>query len=219
MIIRIGEQTKEFLKILDLQYPFTLEELKSHRNKVLMINHPDKGGTHEIGVKINLAFEALEPLAHESEVVTKKERLVDTPWKNDIFAQLQTCPQCLGRGTIKKDEFTEICPDCWTTRSYRTFEHIFFGYLSIKGCGAQLKICLVCNGTGKHKFRISEFCVACNGSGKSQIRCKTCMGTGEVHVSSTERTCGACKGFGKIEIKLWNPVIAKGGILNRGRKK
>ncbi|GAA6617558.1 J domain-containing protein [Scytonema sp. NUACC26] len=52
-------QLQESLNVLELDFPFTLEELKrAYRTKALKV-HPDRGGSHESFVALNKAYKSL----------------------------------------------------------------------------------------------------------------------------------------------------------------
>jgi len=208
MRIIIGDKTKEYLSLLGLSYPFSFEQLKIAFRLFLFKHHPDKGGSNE---KTVLGIEAYKNLRNLSQGVEKNEPIIDDPFKDDLFALTEECPECKGKkGRYVNDEVS-ICKDCYKQISINDYAFIWPWFEQSKGCGYTIKKCPICLGNGITKR--GNICPACNGSGFSKIRCKTCKGEGIVTIKSHFQHCSKCKGLGKIELNPWNPVIPKGAVL------
>ena len=108
MKITIGDRTKKFMDILGLQkYPFSDVDLKIAYRKVIVENHPDKGGSEEKTKKINEAYEELKFIALViTEEKARKVKNQAEKENEDIFKSIywEKCTECNGTGKIIIDK-------------------------------------------------------------------------------------------------------------------
>ena len=206
MRITIGESTKQYMKILNLNdYPFTTEALKTNFRKLIKKVHSD----------INKRPNSKEKTQKLIEAYTNLKNLVVTPLEQekafgdfekdneDIFALYNTCPICKGKRKQKGlKKVYHKCPKC-------------------HGTGNKTSICRICNGTGKFRRKRGDIvdCLRCKGFGRFVyfgVFCCHCFGRGRTWTSNnilSTTNCWNCGGLGKVKINPFNPVIPKGAVL------
>ena len=204
MRITIGQNTEKNMQVLGIdQYPFDSMTLKKNYRDLLLINHPDKSNGNkdkakEVTIKILKAYKELKNLAIDVE-----QKDLDIEVDEDMFSLKETCKDCKGQGKIFHTERKMPCPCSFTSRN-------FFLFLKT---GSDTT-CKDCHGTGKFKQARSKRVVTCRRcKGKGRIVCPLCHGIGYKSKPMGHITCSRCEGTGKIELKPFNPVIPKGGVL------
>lgn len=218
MIIKIGGETEKHLKILDISYPFTTDELKSSYRKLIKKNHPDKGGSKEKSQELNKSYKYLLLLAvnPDPEKLRQLEKQQEEEEK-DIFALWEHCTHCNGKGyNIVQHDNTVLC-DCVYGWARRYTPGLFMLLNNFIPSRAKSK-CRDCNATGMFTLRNGRkvVCRKCKGSGVFIWHCRECNDTGIIFKgkdNTIKQTCFHCEGLGKIKIDPFNPVIRKGAIL------
>jgi len=227
--IEFSGDTIKDLKLFELIYPFTKNDLKKKYRDLVMQYHPDKHPEiQEDKIKtINVAFKNLSKIALEkidvkislSEELKKKYKLEE----EDIFTLYNPCPECNGsRVTYKIITVSKTCSNCGGTGKVK---------LKCKFCDngtyttkSGYKIpCRRCNGTGIWR---EVFCNKCSSSYKNNwgdllrnmINDYWDFGT-TYEEKKIEQVCTNCQGRGKIKYEPSNPVIKKGAILRMKNKK
>lgn len=193
MKIKIGDKTKEYMKILEVtEYPFTISILQTNYKALLMKNHPDRGGSNEKTACIITAYKELKNLAIGTPQKIEKKKLKC----KDIFSLFELCPICGGTGkrfvksyrmVDKTQGKTRIktCPDCLGKKVYYPpGEH-------------ELSPCKLCKGWGTIKLSKNLFNFFYRDYEEVII----------------EEVCYNCNGEGEYELDLNNPVIPKGAVL------
>ena len=172
--------------ILNLEVPFTKEELKHNFRELCFKYHPDLGGSAEKFKEIKDAYDLLLPFCVTS---CDKEVVLNTTVEGSLIFDLG---KGLG-GLVNSDD----CPNCKGKGWYKAFHRDF----------SHEEICYACNGTGGHGSIFSFL----EGRGRWQP-CSICMGLGIIHRRSVPKevlhTCLNCKGTGQI--RILNPVLWKG---------
>lgn len=207
MLIKIGGKTESYLKVLGLSYPFDESTLRSAFRKCLFEVHPDHSNdpkANEKTIKVNEAYSALLPLSSKS---LQKQEIEEISFKisknksSDIFALYDNCGYCSGSGKIPGNEWMSEECDC-------------------SKAGHPGEFILACNKCQNGKFTLRSGrvvdCLGCHGTGIFiRTTCKTCRGTGRHSFFSTTtlQDCLYCSGTGQVEVKPFNPVIPKGGVL------
>jgi len=211
MLIRIGGETQSAMDFLGLkQYPFSSKDISKCFRLAAKVHHPDYGGTNENMRKVLMFYKKIKHLAIDS--IDKGVEVFEELENTDIFDLFdnQKCPQCNGNKTILKyyEVWKETCPKC-------------------DGKGIVELKCKYCN-DGKFTLRSGRIieCRSCKGTGKFTPRCNVCHGSGftgqynrhsmNFYTTKTrEETCPNCKGKGFIRVKVnpFNPVIPKGAVL------
>jgi DnaJ-class molecular chaperone len=188
LTIKISDKTRNSLKILNLDYPFTYEELKNNYRLLLLKNHPDHNGNKEKTIKIIEAYNKVKNLAININK-ENQEKIIGEAEK-DIFDFVENCNICNGTGNKIIRQQNCLCIN---------------GYILI--------YCKACNATGKFKQKRGKIvnCFKCNGTGRFKKTCNICNGIG--YIKETETYCFKCNGTGKIKLDPFNPVIPKGAIL------
>jgi DnaJ-class molecular chaperone len=207
MLISISDGTRKKMELLGIKdYPFSETILKSAYREKAKQYHPDLNNGNEkaaaIFRKIKESYEALQPL---SMCVTEEERSFEEVKQNkakeDIFAVYDKCSHCHGTGIVTQqrtdwNSFSErVCPSC-------------------------MRKCNKCdNGKFTLKSGRKVNCLKCGGEGIILVYkeyCYTCMNKRKIisyELKEYKKLCSYCKGTGKIELDLFNPVIPKGAVL------
>lgn len=201
------KKTKEYMKLIGLvAYPFTKNELKRAYREAAKANHSDKGGDEERMKKVNEANEQLANLAlsdvseHDKNAEHTLQRI---EMEEDMFKVYGRCSICNGSGiTVSIYHRRMHCENC-----------------SGNGFNTKDIPCNRCKGTGKFTLKSGRVvsCLTCKGTGifkTVQRTCSVCEGFGSVFEPyKSEMHCSLCKGTGKVEVRVYNPVIRKGSIL------
>lgn len=174
MLITIGQNTEKQMKILGIEnYPFSASMLKQNFRNLIQINHPDKkGGSKEKAQNIIDAYNNLKNLALND--ITEKDKnnaeTIIAEQERDIFAVLDTCPNCKGIGEIISDWIQNKCVNCYSVEQRLFFTNknrssiLLFSFnrnwLSTSSCKdrkcpakTSKKICPKCKGTGKIEIK------------------------------------------------------------------
>jgi DnaJ-class molecular chaperone len=216
--VRISQGTEKAMRLLGLEsYPFTERQLRdAYWAKSKEFHSKDD----EKMRKINLAKEKLENLAtpegDKSIVKEEVNELLAEYMEANPFAIMETCNSCLGTGERSIDDTNRplgkrVCPWC-NGEKFQFFT----------------KPCYTCEGTGKFSKNRKDPvpCRVCRGTGiykgikidrtfKTPMLCNMCYGVGYDCEGYEQKKvmCPDCKGMGKKELKLFNPVIPNGAIL------
>lgn len=190
MQITIGNRTRKNMEVLLIEsYPFVEDELKSKYRELMLIHHPDKGGSELKAKQIIQAYKELLPLSKqvskdEFEISERKKRIQEEIDK-DMFAIYEDCKICHGEGKIKRYENNIIkCKIC-QNGFIRNKRETYFDFLD------------------RIYFGKAEKCYQCKGYGYLK-------GIGQKEIIEN---CHNCNGTGKIKIDIFNPVIPKGAVL------
>lgn len=165
--------------VLELQYPFTKEELTNSFRKMAFKVHPDMGGKPEQFIKVKAAYDDLLTVIPDESTDSTKKYTSD----GHLFSELgkglgdlinsNDCPECHAAGytvtTHTHTYYEETCPNCegrgyvWTAREF------FFSF-SFSG----MEKCTRCQGHGGFKghsagFTSTHYCYHCNGTGQIEI--------------------------------------------------
>lgn len=204
MIISISDNTKKALTTLNLQWPFSNQDLKKNYRALLMEVHPDRnnGNGKERAIQIIKAYNILKNLAIDCLSSKPKEEK-----EGDIFADVykEKCDICKGTGHKIEMSSPKYCHNCSSM--------FFVGMLKKK---YQSRKCYDCRGTGIFELK----------SGR-KVECRKCEGTGhffpKCHICDNKRIlqggenikikCWNCKGKGYTKIDPFNPVIPRGAVL------
>ena len=173
--------------ILNLQIPFTEEDLKQSFRLKAKETHPDRGGDAETFKSVFDAYEFLQGfISIKSSGYVKGVRTFEGQIMSDLGQGLgpttngKTCDKCDGRGytmTINRILVSgEECAACGGSGLfYKSKSHMYYGW---------------------------------------PVRCGRCQGRGNFNAVYEERniyhTCTHCSGTGEVEIH--NPVLQKGGM-------
>ena len=160
------------IRVMQLDYPPTLEKLDTKRRELVKIHHPDKGGDRFLFQQVQDAYEVLKPAARDGRL---NERLHD----NLIEGRH---PSTLGRG------FSPPMPKCLTC------EGKGFHYTQ-KMTTDGFQPCERCKGSGDfHPWWTTgvRACKFCQGSGitlrelptQVKVICRSCEGEGEIYISN-----------------------------------
>ena len=209
MRISLGENSKKALKLFNLEYPFSSENLKSSYRPLLLKHHPDKNGGDAQSEKMTRliisSYEHIEHLAKDNLATGKKVHKN----KDDMFDLTEVCPKCKGEGVecFTYKGYLNPCPDCTPIYHLMGFN---------TPSGRKAVACNQCAGTGKFTLRSGRKveCRRCEGKGTVIVRCPTCRGRRTVPAPEEHVTheCDKCYGSGYIKIDPFNPVIPKGAI-------
>jgi len=177
------------LSVLQLDYPFDDNSLKSAFRLKSKETHPDCGGNSEDFKKVISAYELLKEYVQEFSngkgLVTTDGVLLDELGKGLPEKNAAQCKNCNGLGytvTINNRMISgDSCPAC-------------------SGLGMRYEMV----GMGFRRRR-------------GLVRCQRCQGRGVFSPVYSERTlyhvCSRCKGIGEIEI--YNPVLKKGVVITK----
>lgn len=165
-MLKFDDNINHNAAILELQVPFTVDEIKTAFRKKAFVTHPDHGGSKEEFIQVKQAYDFLYPFATNKETAT-------TTAEGDLFANLgkglgdtvnsKLCDKCYGNGWIKISH-----------------DKVIFDYE-----------CPVCHGKGYIGRNWFNICTACFGSGgigeklvKSTLihTCHKCKGTGQIEI-------------------------------------
>lgn len=211
MLITIGEKTRENMNVLGIKdYPFTETELKSCFRALIKEEHSDISSdknSKEKSQKIISAYNELKNLATIEKKINGDHVVVKRDVE-DLFDFSQPCSSCQGMGYHIQHQHKHCSCDIsrsWSPYSFMVSTHRT-GYKTLK--------CFPCNGTGKFKLKSGREveCLKCKGEGKFRVKCKFCKGMGYL-LEEIKVECGTCEGTGRVELKVYNPVIPKGAIL------
>jgi DnaJ-class molecular chaperone len=206
-------------------YSFNSSTLKLKYREMARKYHPDmymSNGDPDIKftekmAQINLAYEALAPLALSDEDSTSDTINLDNVPQKKPLTIYDTCPTCHG-SRIERIEHNryEECMECDPVQGPRSIFDIFH-WVSGTGSGRKTYVCKYCNGEKKYTLKNGKesMCSSCNGKGYFTRTCHVCNGKGykiNVELIQTIR-CRRCDGLGEIPIYIDNPVIRPGAIL------
>lgn len=190
----LSNSISEKIKILGLTYPFTKGELKHNFRQLVLVHHPDKGGTEENFIRIKDAYDILLSMGLED--TEEKEVNIVRTMEGDLVSEL-------GKGLSDTINGTK-CRECLGSGHYILVRTIY----SVK------HRCINCNGMGfvnRKGGGISIFNILFGS-----IICPVCHGSGgieDVTNVKMNHTCFKCKGTGEIEID--NPALPKNRVFNR----
>jgi len=180
-------------KILDINYPFTKQELtKAYRQKAFK-HHPDKGGDVNVFMRIQGAYEDLLPYCSKEDT-----------GQHDVLRTVEGIPlETLGKGLGS----TVNGVTCSTCDGKGWIESTHINWLNSS------KPCPVCDGKGAVRT-IHNFDIFSVYSYKNWRPCKRCFGMGFIDTiykkTKSYHVCYDCSGKGEKEI--FNPVLQKGGV-------
>jgi len=195
--INIGGATRTYMQVLGIDsYPFTEEELKTKFKILVRRYHADTGiNDKEKTAEIIEAYQHLKNLTRDifnntSESLEEKE--------NDLFDLSDTCKTCKGTGSAFQKVYKGLqrCPSCDNGRKPLKCKFCDKGGFTLRS-GRKVS-CRVCSGSGIWKH---VYCFDCNG-----------IGVKFINIDAPHK-CPDCKGKGKVEVKVFNPVIPKGAVL------
>jgi len=218
MKITIGDGTRNAMDVLEIEsYPFNPEKLKTNFRKLVKSYHEDlyKGNNKEKAKsktrEIITAYKLLKNIAVSDSVSLHDTQVIfDEYATKDMFDLWEICPVCHGSRKIEK--VVGGSKPCYNCHAY---EFGLGGFFRSRW-NPYKSICRACRGSGRYKQKKGKIvdCYKCGGSGR-YVKCKICKDTGFIENSQEiiMEDCSECKGFGKIELKPFNPVVRKGAIM------
>ncbi len=207
---------EQAMRYLGVTLPVVDTILKSAFRRASRELHPDRGGDEE---KFKQMKRAYEDILKAGLTITS-----DVNQPEGVLRTVEGIPLTelgLGLGPTTNGQDCTVCDG----RGYRQFNPDIYG----STCGACrgngiLKPCLDCKGTGLFTLRYGKQvqCRRCKGHGGfvmewlfygRSVNCKGCNGTGRTIRGKAVQyaKCSTCDGKG--EIKIYNPVLLKGGIV------
>ena len=214
MIIGIGEETKKWLRILNLEYPFTKDSLKKQFRLAAMTAHPDRRGSNDRMRNVLDAYKYLKNLA----LVEEGDSFVNNELKRRGRFDIP-CSICSGSGKCSVSDLIIPCSQCipgdLRDVMKRGFEFKYMRMQDYPSKGYFFKTCTICKGTGKG--RGDNNCPACDGSKMMKQRCSYCHGEGTETIVGHQKDCFYCSGKGYQTKEPFNPVIPEQAILTPRR--
>lgn len=205
-----------------IDLPCTEAMLKSAFRSAAKRLHTDTGGDKDAFIAMKAAY---DQLCESPSVVTDHVDTRARTFQGDLLSDLglglgmvngKDCPQCDHKGyTVSQQLEFDTCPHC-------------------EGCG-DVFFCQACRGTGQYTNPVGRKvpCRACHARGtrpaprvgfwmpaRGARACPKCLGTGRVGKPTQKFTyyrCGECNGTG--EIKIYNPVLLKNGLMTQRQRK
>jgi hypothetical protein len=207
--------------LFGLSLEFDKGELITKFNELIRESHPDftkkkdnfaekETSGHDKTAEVIVAFKLLKSLAIAESGTAKTARARATLALNELA---EICLTCDGFGNVPVTLWSyDPCPSC-------------------EGSGLLRQHCTQCD-KGKFKLKSGRLvdCLRCSGKGfffsttwfSYKNTCRTCWGSGtklQTAVSETLfQTCLSCKGAGKKELVLFNPVFAGIAVNISGNK-
>lgn len=195
----------EFYEILQVDRSASDAEIKKQHRKLVLINHPDKGGDEEKFKQINRAYEVLKDPEKREAYDRYGERGVDMDQNGPTAHPFGAMFPDAFNGRRQRDQ--PKAPDA-VHELELPLEDLYSG-LTKKLEITRKTSCEPCKGSGSKSGRIPK-CRDCNGSGVRMVvaqmgpgmvghmqkACAACGQSGNLQDSQIPDACGDCKGKG-----------------------